>query len=412
MAGVNVNVRDRDERLRRIEAVTDTALAHLDLDDLLVELLDRVCDLLEADTASVLLLDEPAGQLVATAARGLEEEVIQGFRLPVGEGFSGRIAAQRRPVILDQVDAATVRNPVIREKGLRSLLGVPLIANGTLIGVMHVGTLSQRRFTDDDAELLQRVGDRAALAVAAHQTGVERSAVVALQRALMPARLPTLPDFELAARYIPGAELGIGGDWYDVFVRPDGQLGVAIGDVVGWGLRSAVIMGRLRNGLRAYALEYDDPATVLARLDRMTQLFEPESLATALYAVIDPVRHQARLSVAGHPPPLHAVPGKPTRLLDLRPDPPLGAFPDVARHSHLVSLPAESLLFFYTDGLVERRYRPLTAGLDLLSSAIDPSSAEEACASAVHKVVGGESVVDDIAVLALRRRPVPVPSAN
>lgn len=413
MARVSANPRNRDERLRRIEAVTDTALARLTLDDLLVALLKRVGDLLEADTASVLLLDEPAGQLVVTASQGLEAGATQGFRLPVGEGFSGRIAAEQQPVILteDQIDAATVRNPALREKGLQSLLEVPLIASGSLVGVMHVGSLRPRQFSQDDAELLQRVADRVALAVTARRSEMERNAVVTLQHAFLPAQLPSLPAFEFAARYIPGAELDVGGDWYDVFTLPDGQLGVVIGDVVGRGLRAAVIMSRLRDVLRAYALEYDDPATVLAHLDQMTQRFEPEVLATVLYAIVDPERHAARISVAGHPPPMYAPPDRSAQLLPLRPDPPLGAFPEVVRHTEPMSLPVGSLLFLYTDGLVERRHRSLTAGLALLSAAIDPSSAEEACSSALRKVVGDESVEDDIAVLALRHRPVEVPPA-
>ena len=81
--------------------MTDAALSHLDADELLAALLDRVRAILDGDTAAVLLLDSSGRQLVATAASGLEEEVSQGVRIPVGRGFAGRIAAERRPVILD-----------------------------------------------------------------------------------------------------------------------------------------------------------------------------------------------------------------------------------------------------------------------------------------------------------------------
>ncbi|OLT19439.1 hypothetical protein BJF78_10695 [Pseudonocardia sp. CNS-139] len=104
------------DRLRRIEAVTDSALAHLDVEELLDELLDRVRELLSADTAAVLLLDPSARYLVATAARGIEEEVRQGVRIPIGKGFAGRIAALKQPVYLDRVDHSTVLNPILREK--------------------------------------------------------------------------------------------------------------------------------------------------------------------------------------------------------------------------------------------------------------------------------------------------------
>src|SRR4051812_24792932 len=98
------------ERLRRLEAVTDATLSRLDVSDLLDELLDRVRDLLNADTAAILLLDAHAGQLVATAARGLEDEVRQGFRLPVGQGFAGRIAQTREPVMIAEVEPGDVAN--------------------------------------------------------------------------------------------------------------------------------------------------------------------------------------------------------------------------------------------------------------------------------------------------------------
>ena len=127
------------ERLGRIQWVTDAALAHLDVSELLTELLDRTRELLQVDTAAVLLLDPDAEVLIATAARGIEEEVTQGVRIPFGRGFAGRIAAEIRPVILDRVDHTTVLNPILRDRGIRSLLGVPLVDQGVVLGVLQPG---------------------------------------------------------------------------------------------------------------------------------------------------------------------------------------------------------------------------------------------------------------------------------
>ena len=88
-----------------------------------------------------------AGDLVAQAAKGIEEEVEQGVRIPVGRGFAGRIAAERHSVAIEDVDHADILNPILREKGIRSLLGVPLLVEGRVIGVLHVGTLTSRHFT-------------------------------------------------------------------------------------------------------------------------------------------------------------------------------------------------------------------------------------------------------------------------
>jgi serine phosphatase RsbU (regulator of sigma subunit)/anti-sigma regulatory factor (Ser/Thr protein kinase)/putative methionine-R-sulfoxide reductase with GAF domain len=154
-----------DARLQHLSALTEAALAHLDLDDLLETLLTRIRAILAADTAAVLLLDTDSQELVARAAKGLEEEVEQGVRIPFGGGFAGRIAAERRPIFLPEVTAATVVNPILIEKGLASMLGVPLLVEGDVIGVLHVGSLTPREFGADDAELLQLAGDRIALAI-------------------------------------------------------------------------------------------------------------------------------------------------------------------------------------------------------------------------------------------------------
>ena len=153
------------ERLRRIQLVTDAALSHLELNDLLGELLTRIRDVLDADTAAVLLRDDLRNELVARAAVGLEEEVEQGQRIPIGGGFAGRIAAERRPIVLDDVDHADVLNPILHEKSIKSLAGVPLVFGNEVLGVLHVGTRRPREFTEDDVEFLQVVADRVAVAI-------------------------------------------------------------------------------------------------------------------------------------------------------------------------------------------------------------------------------------------------------
>jgi signal transduction histidine kinase len=170
------------EQYRRLQSVTDVALSHLDLDELLGQLLVRVRDTLDADTCAVLMLDEETNELVARAAIGIEEEVEQGVRIPVGQGFAGRVAASRHPVFLPDVDHADVLNPILRQKGIKSLLGVPLLVGGDVLGVMHVGTLTPREFTADDTTLLQLVADRVARAIEhARAFEAERTARIRLE---------------------------------------------------------------------------------------------------------------------------------------------------------------------------------------------------------------------------------------
>jgi sigma-B regulation protein RsbU (phosphoserine phosphatase) len=389
-------------RLRDIQSITDAALSRLDDGDLLAELLDRTREVLQADTAAVLLLDFSSGQLIATAAAGLEEEVRQGVRIPVGRGFAGRIAAGHRPVVLDRVDHTTVLNPILWAKGIRSMAGVPMVAGGRVIGVMHVGSLTPRRFTSDDVELLQLSADRAAAAVRSMMARADRAAVDALQRSLVPSALPAVAGAEMAARYIPGNG-AVGGDWYDVFTLPAGHVCVTAGDVAGSGLTAAVIMGRMRSVLRAYALETGDPAEVLSRLDRKMQYFEPDALATVLYAVIEPGLDRMHAALAGHFPPVIARPGQPAELADVQTGALIGTGLRPQRPVTTVPIPPGALLCFYTDGLVERPGEIIDEGLDRLCRAVTAQPPEMACATVMGALVGSEPARDDIALLMIRR---------
>lgn len=401
------------DRLRDIESLTDAALSRLDEYALLSALVERVREVLRADTAAVLLLDQSARQLIATAASGIEEEVRQGVRIPLGTGFAGRVAASREPVILTRVDHTTVRNPLLVDRGIRSLLGVPLLVGGRVIGVLHVGSLSGQPFEQQDVELLQLAADRAALALHSLMSQDDALAAVALQRSLLPTALPAVPGLGLAARYVAGSG-AVGGDWYDVFVLPDGKLGVVVGDVAGSGLEAAVIMGRMRSALRAYVLETPDPATALRMLDRKIQYFEPNAMATVLYGLYTPGTGDFTVSSAGHLPPVLAAPGGQAGLLPLRPDPPIGTADDLQRRSASFFIPPGALLCCYTDGLVERRGQVLDQGMDTLAATLGklvaavPAAttepvAEEACAEIMRALVGSTAAQDDIAVLVLSR---------
>jgi phosphoserine phosphatase RsbU/P len=392
------------ERLRRIESLTDAALGHLDVEDLLDELLARVRDALEVDTATVLLLDERAGDLVATATQGLEDEVRQGVRIPLGAGFAGRVAERVTPIVIEDIDDADLYNPLLRARGIRSLLGAPLVNEGRMIGVIHVGSLVLRRFGPEDVDLLQTAANMIALAVTARQANVDRAAAAALQRSLIPAALPAVPGLELAARYLPADEGGVGGDWYDVIVLPGGEIGIVMGDVVGRGLAAAVVMGRLRSALRAYALEVLDPAIVLERLDRKLQHFERGQMTTVLYGVVDPDLTTVRLATAGHPLPVLATPGAPPAQVEAPMDVPLGVLPAQPRRQATIELEPGAIMAFFTDGLVERRSEVIDQGIARVGKALVSVSAQQSCRAIVAEAMPAGGWADDAALLVIRRK--------
>ncbi len=398
-----------EARLREIQSIMDTALHHLDVDDLLTALLDRVLSILSSDTAAVLLLDNDSRQLVARFARGVEEEVRQGVRIPVGVGFAGRIAAERRPVTLDRVDATTVTNPILWQTGIKTMLGVPLLAGGQLLGVLHVGRFTALPFGSADVELLEMVAGRVAGAVQTTVLIAERTAARVLQRSLLPSALPHSPHLRLASRYLPAEDGDIGGDWYDAFSLPSGEFWVMVGDVGGHGLRPAVVMGRLRSALRAYAFEGWPPEKVLYLSDQKLQHFEREVTATVACAVFSAPFDHFHLALAGHPPPVLAVPGQASRLLDIPPAPLLGATSSPRPRATRIEMPPDGTLVLYTDGLVERRSEPLDQGFERLRSVVTADDPEEVCRRITNALIGNSSRKDDVAVLAVQRRVTATP---
>ncbi|WP_188987801.1 PP2C family protein-serine/threonine phosphatase [Saccharopolyspora thermophila] len=395
---------DPAARLRRIELVTDTALAHLELNDLLRELLHRVRGLLAVDLAEVLLYDAHSEVLVATAAVGIEDEVRQALRIPVGPGFAAAVTGEHRPGLLDSADDPTLVRPMLWERGIRSLIGAPMLAGGEVVGVLNIGAFVTRQFSEADTHLLQLVADRIALATQASTSRTERAATNALQRSLLPTRLPDIPGVTLDARYVSGADRGIGGDWYDVFRLPSGQIGIVIGDVVGHGLAAAVVMGRLRSALRAYVLETDQPGQVLHKLDRKVTHFEPNAMATVAYSIYDPGSSRLHLSLAGHLAPVVVAPGIRGALAPVPVDPPVGlGVTRRSRRTSVVQIPTDGVVCFYTDGLVERRDRPIDVGLEQLCDTVVPAPADQVCSTVMNKLLGAEPSSDDIALLVLSR---------
>ena len=218
----------------------------------------------------------------------------------------------------------------------------------------------------------------------------------------MPERLPDLPGLEFAAHYLSPEDRMVGGDWYDTSTLPNSELWIVTADVAGHGLRVAVVVGRVRSALRAYALEGGSPAEVLERVDRKVQHFEVGSMITMVCAKLDPPYKELVFTLAGHPPPVMVNPSHPARFLgNGHPDPPLGVLPGIQRHSQRISFPKESVLFTYTDGLIERRGEALDVGLGRLLKAVSSSHPEQVCQN-VMRVMFQWPSEDDVALMAIR----------
>jgi GAF domain-containing protein/anti-sigma regulatory factor (Ser/Thr protein kinase) len=391
--------------LRALQELADAALSHLDLDVMLTEVLKRLTVAMSVDTAAILLYDEESNELVARAAKGLEEEVERGVRIPVGRGFAGRIAAERRIVEIPDLEHADVVNPILRQKGLVSLLGAPLLAAGEVRGVVHVGSLTPRPFTEADSRLLHLAADRIAMALDHARLITERNVVLTLQQNLLPDRLPELPGLTMAARYRPGDAGLVGGDWYDAVPLPGGGMAFVMGDVVSRGVRAAGVMGQVRHALRTFAVEGGEPERIVERLGGMVRALERREMVTLAYVAVDTDARELHYVSAGHPPPLVIEDGTP-RFLEGGRGAPLGALAHPRYRAATEAVAPDALVILYTDGLVERRDRPISEGLERLAAiACDAGPDPEDVCQALTAALVDEKTHDDVALIVARISP-------
>jgi serine phosphatase RsbU (regulator of sigma subunit)/anti-sigma regulatory factor (Ser/Thr protein kinase) len=402
------------KRVRDLQQVTDVALAQLPLDELLQELLGRISRVLELDAAAILLTDEGGGVLTARAALGVDAlRDGKPVRVPVGEGCAGRVAEERRTVLLDDIQSGEGLDPLFADTSMRSLAGVPLIAGDNVIGVIEAASERRRAFSPHDVRLLTLAADR--LSQAIERTRVnERAHHIAetLQRALLPDRLPGVPGVALAARYLPGGPgTDVGGDWYDVIPHADGRVGLVMGDVVGRGVAAASLMGQLRNAFRVYALDDHEPDAILEKVNVLLDEFEPGQMATAVFLDFDPRDEQLCFAGAGHPPPLVRHADGTAEFLRSGPSAPLGVLPYARYGLQRGTLAPGATLLVYTDGLVDRPDTSLTSALTDLQDAVAsaPPDPDGLCEHVLELLLPAGPPGDDIALLALQSVPIAGP---
>lgn len=225
--------------------------------------------------------------------------------------------------------------------------------------------------------------------------------VQTLQQSLLPSSLPHHSGTRVAARYRTAtAQPEIGGDWYAVIALPDRKMGLAIGDVAGHGLGAIADMAAARFSLRALALTDPEPAAVLAKLDRVVEVFESDAMITALYGVFDLDDRTWTWASAGHVPAVVRNADRTTVVLDEPNDPPLG----IARsfRTHCTRIAEGATLFLYTDGLVERRGESIDAGIRRVADACAaaPADPELLCDQVTDALLGPTPHDDDVAMLA------------
>ncbi|HXO07988.1 MAG TPA: SpoIIE family protein phosphatase [Solirubrobacteraceae bacterium] len=396
--------------VRTLQILSDTALAHLDLDGLASELLDRAGTLFQADSAALLLRDENAPSLYLQSSRGGPLPARAHEKVMLDHGTLGELAAQRRAALLRGSELALLQPPGSKDsdrQAIAALLAVPLIAGDQLLGLLLLGSGSDDRFDAGDLELLTLAADRMAIAFDHVQRFSQgRQLVETLQRSLLPDRLPRHPRLELAARYLPsGLAPQIGGDWYDAIELDRERTAVMIGDVVGHGVRAATTMSELRNALRAFAVEGHTPKEALALLDRVVHAtLGPGMIATVLFVIIDAAEGIVTLAGAGHPPPALRDVEHRVRFLETEHTPPLGVDEHTSPDEAQYPIRSGETLLLFTDGLVERRRESIAIGYERLQRAFEtaPDDVEEICDHVLEHTIAEQASDDDVALLVVR----------
>ncbi|MFI8185598.1 SpoIIE family protein phosphatase [Actinacidiphila glaucinigra] len=398
-----------------------------------------------ADSASVDLLEavpqgeEPAQDAFPVVCRAAVQSVFpdtEQIMYPVGRTIGippgstqARSLAEGRPVFESDMDRALAwldedpaRARAAREVGAHSLMVVPLVARGLVLGLISLWRTRRREpFEADDLTLAEEFAARAALSIDnARRYTQQHQAALTLQHSLLPGNVPWHPAAEVAHRYLPAnTATGVGGDWFDVIPLSGLRIALVVGDVVGRGLHAAATMGRLRTAVHTLAHLDPTPDEVLSHLDDLVDRLASEQRetdenappvvgATCLYAVYDPVSRRCSLARAGHPPPVVVTPEGRASLVNIPPGPPLG-LGGLPFETAEIELAEGSTLALYTDGLLCTRCRDVDDSIAMLCGALTaPSgSLEETCGAVEDTLLKGRratEAADDVALLVARTR--------
>lgn len=354
------------------------------------------------------------GRVHALGSRGVPDEVLHKVdgrplmeRDPVREAITSG-----EPVFIRSMREYRTRYPELapfaKATGANAVVYLPLTATGHTFGVCVLGYERwNAALSSEETTLLTAVSALVAHALErARLYEAESTRSHALQRSLLPQGLPRLPECTTAARYLPaGRGMAVGGDWYDVIPLSAGRVAFVVGDVMGHGLAEAATMGRLRTAVRTLADLELPPDEIMSHLNGAVDELGQDSYATCLYALYDSTDGRCSIVCAGHPPPAVVRPDGSVYFVDLVADPPLCAADPPFRTTEL-TIPAESLIVFYTDGLIASAARPIDRGMSELKDLLHGADRTDLDELGAHLVAGllppDQSNADDSALLMAR----------
>jgi PAS domain S-box-containing protein len=393
--------------------LADLAVPEL-ADRISIELLDQV--LRGEDTGR----DQPGTTGFVRLRRVIMRDVQPGAPVYYREGdeiiaplTQGRVAvifrgepflARRLADATSEVTYTPGQANVLLGRGVHTLMVVPLIARGTILGIAALGRAEQRDPYDDaDVRLVADLASRAALHIDnARLYAREHDTAVTLQRSLLPQAIPEVEGLQIAYIYRPANRAAAaGGDWFDVLPLQDGGVALVIGDVTGHSIRAAAIMGQLRTVTVTLTRLGSPPEEIMRQLSRLLADDDVEIGATCLYASYDPQTRWCRFTSAGHPPPVIRHPDGRVEIVNVSQGMILGVQHDRYPTTEARLAPG-SVLALYTDGLVEQPGQDIDVGMSRLARALAASPARSLEDLRDALLASDGTAGDDVALLLAR----------
>ena len=358
------------ENLRKVLALTGILNSTLKLNELLAVIMNTSSEVMHSEVASLLLIDETSNELVFRVALGgkgaaLEEK----FRVKMGEGIAGSVAASGKPEIVNHPQ----KDPRFAKRFddstgfvTRAILCVPMKAKGKILGVLQaINPRGRDKFCQEDLELFETFADQAAIAIEnarlhgeiVKQEKTKQALKIAheIQQNFLPDLTSRHFGIDLSALSLPAFD--VGGDLYDVIALEGNRIGVILGDVSGKGVPAALYMVRAMSEYRFLAPQAKDPAELLTALNQRLSVNSPFGMfLTIICLLIDKNMNTVQYSSAGHLPILlRKITDGTAESLKGAQSPPLGLMPETPFFLNTIHLESGDALFLYTDGVVEAR---------------------------------------------------------
>ena len=408
-------------RLELLYRLSQAFNSSLDLDQVLERVIDEVIATTRAERGFI-MLRAADGQLAFQAARGIDRKTIEEPKFEISRSIVESVAQDARPVVTSDAlhDAQYQRRESVMNLRLRSILCVPLLHKGTVLGVIYVDNrLQVGIFTEKDLDLLNAIGASAAIAienarlyqVAVEKGRLERELQVArsVQTSLLPGATPQMDGWEFAAWWEPARQ--VAGDFYDFIPAGDGYLGLVIADVSDKGMPAALFMALSRSTVRASVTAAATPTDGINRANRLLCADATDGMfVTLFYAQLDPATGGLLYVNAGHNPPLHYNAKTDETDLLTRTGMPLGVN-DLGDYGQRgVQLASGDLILLYTDGVTDARdARGEEFGLKRLRELVlehrraAASNLVAALTAALRDFTAAAEPFDDITVVAVKR---------